>query len=33
MDHIARVQVVEALGDLRKLVAEVRRQSKEAQLN
>ena len=33
MDHISVVQVAEALGDLGKLVAEVRRQSQEAQLN
>ena len=33
MDHISGVQVAEALRDLRKLVAEVRRQLQEAQLS
>ena len=33
MDQIAGVEVAEALRDFRKLVAEVRRQSQEAQLN
>ena len=33
MDHTAGVQVAEAIHDLRKLVAEVGRQSQEAQLN